>query len=508
MFTHTHIHQPGLQSLLTVVFYATTMVEFFSVATTAASPNHQPMSQSPATSTTVATAARPRPEMVWVDPLLDIAPDIAFGQAPISSILYVNRCTGGCTITPGVNDARADTSSIIKSTVTIAEFAHSDEIFNQTMTCLREVYAPYHVEIVTDNPGDTPHHEAILAGRSSDLGFPDNVGGLAPASCTPLDNVISYSFASTIGSDPLDLCWTVAQESAHAFGLPNHVRDCFDPMTYIPGCGQKFFRDEGLQCGDFEADVCRCGGGQFRNSHRTLLEVFGPGQTPAPPTVMIGSPRDGDVVEQGFDLVFYVDDGRVVENVYVMVNGTLWDQRKAFPPAQQSAPYRFVLPDRLPDGVLNIEVRARNDLLVTGVASITVTKGAPCSSADQCLKGQRCDAGACSFPPAAVELGAECADNRECFSGLCPEKGGNQVCSEFCNPADKFSCPLEFECIAVDTTGVCWPIGLEDAEDAGCCQVSNASRTSHVPPVSGVLLAWMVVALLKRRRYRTPRSEP
>ena len=50
---------------------------------------------------------------VWVDPVEDLAADAA--KADISKILFVNRCEGGCVITPGANDARANTSSIAGS---------------------------------------------------------------------------------------------------------------------------------------------------------------------------------------------------------------------------------------------------------------------------------------------------------------------------------------------------------------------------------------------------------
>ena len=48
------------------------------------------------------------------------------------------------------------------------------------------------------------------------------------------------------------VCWIIAQESAHAYGLPDHEYEfvdynestCSDPMTYRPDCGgQKFFRN-------------------------------------------------------------------------------------------------------------------------------------------------------------------------------------------------------------------------------------------------------------------------
>jgi hypothetical protein len=97
----------------------------------------------------------------------------------------------------------------------------------------------------TDDPGEQVfHHKAILAGTSQQGGRPANVGGVAPLDpqCRPINNVISLSFANSLRADWRELCWTVAQESAHAFGL-DHAFDCHDPMTYLPACGRQFFRD-------------------------------------------------------------------------------------------------------------------------------------------------------------------------------------------------------------------------------------------------------------------------
>ena len=74
--------------------------------------------------------AGPRAEIVWVDPVADLAPDIAYADAPISNILFINRCPGGCVITPGSNDARANTSSVVGGTRTLSEFAHGDTTFD------------------------------------------------------------------------------------------------------------------------------------------------------------------------------------------------------------------------------------------------------------------------------------------------------------------------------------------------------------------------------------------
>jgi len=84
-------------------------------------------------------------------------------------------------------------------------------------------------------------------------GFPQNIGRAPTSShralagdCSPQNNVISFSFANQHAlSDPqlgCHLCWTVSQESAHAFGLDHSTRSaygrsaCSDPMTYRVDC--------------------------------------------------------------------------------------------------------------------------------------------------------------------------------------------------------------------------------------------------------------------------------
>lgn len=442
-----------------------------------------------------AVGERPRAEKIWVDPIHDMPPDIVLA-AEVSPIIYVNRCIGGCNITPGPNDARVNTSSIISGSTTLTEFEHADDIFDQTVECLRAVFLPYNVQIVTEDPGNAPHHEAMLAGVPAEVGYPDNVGGLAPAACSPLDNVISYSFANMIGASPVDLCWTVAQESAHAFGLPNHVLDCSDPLTYIPGCGNKFFRDRGFQCGDFEPEECRCIGGNEQNSHRTLIEVFGKGQDPPPPEVTISRPTLLANVIDGFDVVAQAVDARGIDRVYLFVNGTVYDSRPGHPFENHQGAYRFI-PPTLPDGYMDIEIRARNDLRIEGSLAVRVLKGEPCTSNDQCFEDQTCVDGGCRYPPANRNFGETCSEAYECTTGLCPRRGDDKFCSEFCDPTSEFSCPETFDCVPVGDTGVCWP---EDALGGGCCQVSG---DRGLPPASAVLLAVIVLAFIRpRRRWR------
>src|SRR5690242_9665257 len=63
----------------------------------------------------------------WVDPVAGVAPDAAHAER-ISRIIFVNRCTGGCTFTPGTNDARVNTSSLVSNTAQISEFPFGDDV--------------------------------------------------------------------------------------------------------------------------------------------------------------------------------------------------------------------------------------------------------------------------------------------------------------------------------------------------------------------------------------------
>lgn len=443
--------------------------------------------------------ARPRTGFVWVDPVRDVAPDALAKQIAdnhISKLLYVNRCVDGCTLSPGENDSRTNTSSIVSGTSTLSEFQGSDIVFDAIVSCLRDVYLPYDVEIVTEDPGtEVFHHEAILAGTPQEIGLPSGVGGIAPAACSPLNNVISFSFGNLDPDNVEELCWTLAQESAHSFGLPNHTFDCSDPMTYLgpagdAGCGRKYFRNKVLPCGEFEELPCNCGvAGQ--NSHLELSNVFGPGGAPPATEVDIIAPSPDQQVNDGFAIFFYATNTRLVDKVELWVNGTKYLENAGYGHDKRNDDYSFTAPE-LPDGYLDIEIRAYDDLGTVGSRTITVLKGAPCQNADGCFEFQECNEGRCTYPPAAGQLGDECPYPQYCLEGSCVEHDGESYCSQSCNPNVSGSCPEGFTCVA---EGGCFP---EDA-GGGCCSVAGR-KDSGFPLVALGLSVLGFVALRRRRR--------
>jgi hypothetical protein len=440
---------------------------------------------------------RPRTSWVWVDPVKDLAPD-AVAQEHISKILFVNRCVGGCTIQPGVNDARNNTSSIATTTSFIEEFRWSDEAWNATIDCVKDVYSPYNVQIVTEDPGPSVfHHEAILAGTASDLGLAANIGGIAPAQCSPLNNVISFSFDNgQVGSnngDPLTMCWTVAQESAHSFGLPNHVYNCLDPMTYLPGCGKKYFRNESYPCGEFEPGPCNCSGAT-QNSHFELRAVFGDGVQPPPPAVEILLPKENDQILDGATVFWTAEDARLVKTNELWVNGSKYKEIPGHDYNSRAETYDTALP-ALPNGYLDIEIKSYNGLGSEGISSVRVLKGQPCANADACFDFQQCNAGRCEYPPPTQALGEDCNVDFECIEGICGNVGGSNACTTGCNPTVSGSCPQEgFSCREGSTGGfVCWP----EEDTGGCCSVAGTKRDPM--PWFGGIIFLVGIALLRRR---------
>jgi hypothetical protein len=210
--------------------------------------------------------------------------------APKHRVIYMNRHGG--TFTPGDSNSRTNRSSIVSYTSSIAPWDASEAGWQEVMSCMRELWAPFDVEITDLDPGDTPHIESVVAGRPQDVGMSSGIGGVSPFDCGIIESSIVFTFARVYGSDYRAICETAAQEVAHSFGL-DHEYMCEDPMTYLYGCGEKSFQPVAAPCGEYSARSCSCGG-TTQNSVELLLAHNGPRPTdPEDPP-----PRD-DALDQG-----------------------------------------------------------------------------------------------------------------------------------------------------------------------------------------------------------------
>jgi hypothetical protein len=414
--------------------------------------------------------------------------------ANITHTIYMNRCIGGCVVRPGDNDASTNHSSLISQTSNISEFQYSDTIWDAVVACIENTYAPYDVQVVTTEPSGTDYIEAMVAGSPNEIGQGGGTLGYSPMAtdCSPQKNWISFAFANIHGTDPVvELCATVAHETGHVYGL-DHTITCKDPMSYTMGCGQKHFLNLAMECGEENPRACQCTG-DSQNTHRTLLDADGDGVTPPPPEVSIPYPTAETEVIDGFTVFGEVVEDRIVDRVEFRLNGFPWE---ITPGNDNVTTYSYGTSDTVPDGVIDVEVRAYNDLQLEGIASVTVTKGVPCTSASTCLDGQSCDDGRCAWPAPTVELGDECERDADCISYRCESDGEVNLCSALCVVGDDGSCGDGFTCLEAGDHGACWP--SDRIKTGGCCSTGGGGG-------AGSALLAVALLILGRGRRRAAR---
>jgi MYXO-CTERM domain-containing protein len=468
-----------------------------------------------------ADIVKPRPRLDFVPrpPVMGQPTAALEGQ-----VIYLNNCAGGCTITPGEDNAAMGVSSIASRTANLTEFAWEPGEWDAIVKCVQEVYSPYNVT-VTDQRPQSAFNMAIVAGAPEDIGYDSGAGGVAVVSfdCSPRQNSIAYAFASMSdvfaqedgGNRVWGECWVIAQEVAHIYGLDHEysfVDDmssaCNDPMTYRDDCGgQKFFRNRAALCGEFGPARPGCGPtnscSSAQNSHARLLGLFGPG-TPitTAPVVSVLTPAPGGTIASNGAVAASASAQRGVARVELWINGYKWAEKagNAFgAQGQTDTGYVIPLPSNLPDGVLDIQMKAFDDIDVEGDSTtVTVTKGAPCADASTCANGQKCEAGKCFWDPPSGVLGDDCTYPQFCMSGMCEGTSDKQICTQPCVVGSTDACPAGFDCLATSgNNGVCFT-----QDSGGCCSTGGSSSSKAVYAQAGLALALVAFASRRRRRRR------
>lgn len=414
-------------------------------------------------------------------------------QGVTSRLVFLHRCPmiSGCQVTGGgTNDSRNDISTIADGIRQLGEFSHGTAVWDATVQCVKDTFAPFDITITDVNPGNSvPHFEAMFGGKGSDLdsAISDNVLGLSPFNCGEIPNSIVFIF-DQVGPNPEEQCAVAAQEIAHSFGLEHEFLQK-DPMTYLSGDLPKRFRDELAPCGELAVNdpPCRCGA-NMQNSYRDIVGLFGVG-APTPPDVLFKNLTEGKQVQPGFKAVIDAQDDVRVEKVDLYIDGTMV--------GTSSTPYvnDFIIPTPdLAAGDHVLEARATDVQGVVGTTTLTVTMGPPCTASKGCSGVDVCVSGVCiAGPDEPGGLGRVCQKDTECLSYQCADAGESlKYCVDSCSPSAPDSCPSGFDCIeGGGGGGVCWP-----GEDGGCCDSGRGN--AHGP----LLLGLGVMVVLVRRRKR------
>jgi hypothetical protein len=430
-----------------------------------------------------ALTARPQPTYIRIPRASTPAP-----SAVSSRIFYVKKCTNSnCTVHyDPVDDSRTGASSIAQGTPTLSDFTHP-EVWPDQMACVRATFAPFDIQVVDVKPSDstTPYFLNLVGGKPSQLRSDiGNAGGVAPFDCNEIPNAITYTF-DVYGPDVENLCWTVSQEVAHAFGL-EHEFLAKDPMTYLAGELPKRFRDVDAPCGEFEQFArCECKSTP-QNSYRHIVGMFGPG-APTPPDVTLLYPTEGKQTQPGFTAIVTALDDVRVDRVELYVDDAL--VTTAMAPFKGTDSFDLPTTD-FGAGPHMLEVKAFDVQEVVTSITLPFTQGPPCTPDSVCAGGDVCLAGVCvPGPDVSGGLGSVCTAGTECLSHQCADAGEQfKHCVGACELGAKDSCPNEFSCIQSGTSGVCWP-----TPSSGCCDAGGS-------PVGPLVLSFGLGVLLLRRR--------
>jgi MYXO-CTERM domain-containing protein len=290
-----------------------------------------------------------------------------------SRTVYLNK--NGVSLTPGVNDARTNRSSIIPMAATVPAWAASPTLWSKTVTCLREMFAPFDVAITETDPGTLPHIEAVFGGSPMDLGMSGNLAGVSPFSstCKVIENSIVFTFTDVIPQNAQVACEIMAQEIAHSYGL-DHELLASDPMTYLSYTGKRTFQNQMASCGESSPRDCGIQGAQKcrdgQNSYAILMERIGAAGTGDidAPTVVITSPTTGATVDQGFTITTTLTDDVGVKLAVLSIDGVSAGSLTAAPwsfTAPDLAPGKHVITVKATDGaneqIAEIEVTVRGE---------------------------------------------------------------------------------------------------------------------------------------------------
>lgn len=203
---------------------------------------------------------------------------IAGAPPPAASrIIYLAK--GPMTVTPGDDDAPRGRSSVVaaqgSATRKVPGWKGTAKGWTQLVTCVRDLFAPFDVEVTDQRPAGDDFVLVAVGGRPGDIGMKNpRIGGLAPFNGDVIPRAVVFAFAQQLGHQTRPVCETIGMEVAHAYGL-DHGYLCKDVMTYLKPCGAKRFVDQDIPCGEGKKRPC-AGGGATQNSFRRLMAVLGP----------------------------------------------------------------------------------------------------------------------------------------------------------------------------------------------------------------------------------------
>lgn len=294
-----------------------------------------------------------------------------------SRVIYLNK--NGVQLRPGnENDARNNISTIAASLVNMPAWNPPAQVWTDTVTCMKDMFSRFNVQVVTTDPGNVPHIEAVFTNGTMatlDPSVPNanQIGGVSPFTqdCGVIENSVVFTFTSVMPQNAQVMCEVMAQEIVHSYGADHEVLPS-DPMTYMNYSGKRSFQDTISDCGEYSPRACGIGGSTCRNKQNSvalLRERVGMSNG-TPPTISNISPASGATVPPGFTVAVAATDNVAVTKVEVLIDGTVAGTKT-------SAPWTFPTSATLATGAHEVVVNVYDESSsVSQTLNLTVQKGA------------------------------------------------------------------------------------------------------------------------------------
>ena len=191
-------------------------------------------------------------------------------------IVYLNRL-GQTFFTPGLDNSIDNTTPIlngIDQAITFTSFSASQTVWELMLSDLDEIFEPFRIDVVENDPGDVPHIEIVI---TDDPSTTVGIGADVPSIffrplCELATNPVGVVFASVVTGAGLQLETVVAQVVGNMTGL-NYLASGPDIMNLLGGEGL-FVDSMESNCGWPTAvrDTCRCAQSE-QNSFQAMAET-------------------------------------------------------------------------------------------------------------------------------------------------------------------------------------------------------------------------------------------
>ena len=424
-------------------------------------------------------------------------------------VIFVNF--DGVTLLPNFDDSVNNQSSVVASwgrSVTFPKFNSAwysksktrDQVIADVMSVLKADFADFNVDVVMTRPADPDYVMAVVGGMPTQIGQPCGgngcVLGIAPLDCSiggggkidynsqgdvevvfAFSDTAQYSQGTPYQSAINTLATTVAQETAHAYGLGHQSlkSDIMYPFTTGASAG---FIDQASSY----ADNQNCANGRgTQNSHALLLAILGESMGPSdttPPAVSFTAPVAGATVARKLTLKVDASDDTGVDHIVLSVTGPNGEQGQTL----LAAPYQWEV--TVPaDGAYSASAIAVDAAGNQGMAQVKFKVGTVTVA----------DGGS---GPAPGEVGAACTSAAECNDHICADSGAQKFCTKACDPMVANTCPAGLFCLSQGADGYFCSFG--GGRGSSGCAVASRAPTGGAQGLA--LLALLVLGVLPLRR--------